>query len=190
MTRQIQIGDSVVDQFPAFAADGYTKVSGLTIFTATVWKDGIVQATAVAITEIGSSGDYRVAFTPDAVGFWRLEVLIDYNKDIWHAECEVGQDLVEFGASMADDDANVVFGVWLEIRGVRKANLDSMSAKIMDTEDNEIFDLGTDNTPTSDGVFRFSTAVSVLTKNVPYFLALVATEGSVVWNGNAGFVRV
>jgi len=120
MSRQIQIGDIVVDQFPALDFDGYSKVSGLAAFTASIWKDGVVQATPVTITEIGTNGDYKVSFTPDAAGFWRVEVLIDYNKDIWHNECEVGNDLVDFGASMADNDDEVFFGVWLEVRGQRR----------------------------------------------------------------------
>ncbi len=86
MTREIQIGDTVIDQFPVFASDGYTKVSGQTAFTFSVWKDAVVESVPVTISEIGITGDYKVEFEPDAEGLWRLEVLIDYNKDIWHMD--------------------------------------------------------------------------------------------------------
>jgi hypothetical protein len=89
MTRQIQIGDTVVDQFPVFSDDGYTKVSGQTSFVSSVWKDAVVEAVPVTISEIGSSGNYKVEFEPDDEGLWRVEVLIDYNKDIWYMDCLV-----------------------------------------------------------------------------------------------------
>lgn len=89
MTREIQIGDEVVDQFPVFDSNGYTKVSGQTSFAPSIWKDAVIKSIPVTVTEIGATGDYKVEFTPDAEGFWRLEVLINYNKDIWSVECDV-----------------------------------------------------------------------------------------------------
>jgi hypothetical protein len=89
MSREIRVGADVIDQFPIFGVDGYTKKSGETSFVSTVWKNGVVDSTAVAIAEIESSGEYRVEFVPDSVGFWMVEVLINYNKEIWNGEYDV-----------------------------------------------------------------------------------------------------
>ena len=86
MGREINLGDVVIDQFSVFASDGYTKVSGETVFTATVWKNGVVDGASVSIAEIGTSGEYKTEFTPDDEGFWTLEILIDYNDDIYFGE--------------------------------------------------------------------------------------------------------
>jgi hypothetical protein len=79
----------VTDQFPVFNFDGYTKRSGETSFSATVWKDGEVQLTPVSISEIGSSGEYKFRFTPNLVGWWKVEILVDFNKDVFASEYSV-----------------------------------------------------------------------------------------------------
>ena len=89
MTRQINLGDLVVDQFPVFNFDGYTKRSGETSFTKTVWKDGVVQSNPVSIAEIGSSGEYKWQFTPNSVGWWKVEVVVDFNKDVFSSDYSV-----------------------------------------------------------------------------------------------------
>lgn len=90
MSRQIEAGETVIDQFPVFEWDGYTKKSGETVFTTSLWKDGVSQpALPVTISEIGASGEYKVDFEPDDSGFWLLQVLIDYNKDVWKGEYDV-----------------------------------------------------------------------------------------------------
>lgn len=89
MGREIQIGSTVIDQFPVFDVDGYTKRSGETVFDSSVWKDGIEQSVPVTISEIGSSGEYKLSFIPTSNGYWKVEVLIDFNKEIWFAEYDV-----------------------------------------------------------------------------------------------------
>jgi hypothetical protein len=86
MTRQVKINESVIDQFPVFDFDGYTKKTGETSFTSTLWRDGAVKAISVNINEIGTSGEYKVDFIPDQEGFWKLEILVDYNKDTFAFE--------------------------------------------------------------------------------------------------------
>lgn len=88
MIREIKSGATAIDQFSAFEADGFTKRSGLTAgaFTPTVFRDGAIVADPVTISEIGASGEYKVLFTPGAVGYYDVQVLIDFNKDIWHSE--------------------------------------------------------------------------------------------------------
>jgi len=86
VTRQIKVNEVVIGQFPVFDFDGYTKKTGETAFTATLWRDAAVKAIAVNISEIGSSGEYEFDFTPDEEGYWKLEILIDYNKDVYGFE--------------------------------------------------------------------------------------------------------
>lgn len=86
MSRPIKVGEVVVDHFSVFDFDGYTKKTGETVFASTLWKNGVVSALPVAIAEIGSSGEYKIEFTPDTEGVWSVNVLIDYNKDWWGAE--------------------------------------------------------------------------------------------------------
>jgi len=81
MTRQVKINEAVIDQFPVFDFDGYTKLSGQT-FVSTVWKDAVVDGATVTITEIGSSGEYKMEFTPDSIGFWKVEVFVNTTKDV------------------------------------------------------------------------------------------------------------
>ena len=91
MSRQIYHGLPVIDQLPVYEPDGVTKRSGLTAadFTVAVWHDGAERpGFAVAITEIGS-GEYRVEFTPDATGYWVVEVANGYNTEIWVGEYDV-----------------------------------------------------------------------------------------------------
>jgi hypothetical protein len=82
----VKVAVDVIDQFSIFQNDGYSKKTGETIFTSKVWKDGVVQGTSVNISEIGTSGEYKVSFQPDSIGFWSVQVLVDYNKDIWVGE--------------------------------------------------------------------------------------------------------
>lgn len=83
--RELKRNALAVDQFPALEADGWNKRTGLVQpagFTETVWLDGVVVAVPVTITEIGTSGEYRMTFTPTADGFMVVEVLVDFNKDL------------------------------------------------------------------------------------------------------------
>lgn len=85
MMRELKRNVAAIDQFPALEADGYNKRTGLALpadFTVTVWLNGAVSALAPTITEIGTSGEYRVDFTPTTDGFLVVEVLIDFSKDL------------------------------------------------------------------------------------------------------------
>ena len=89
--RQAIPGEQIIDQFPVFEDDGYTKHSGLSngTFVKSVWKDGYPAAVTVVVSEIGSSGDYKTRFTPNTTGFWHVEVLNSYNYEIWALGAEV-----------------------------------------------------------------------------------------------------
>jgi hypothetical protein len=81
--REVLINVPVVDQFAAFENDGWNKRTGLVQpadFVEVVWNDAVVSAQAVTITEIGTSGEYAVSFTPNAAGLWVVQILVDFNK--------------------------------------------------------------------------------------------------------------
>jgi hypothetical protein len=88
--RPINPGDTVIDQFPVFEFDGYSKHSGLHLidFTITTYHAGVATPLSVSLAEIGTSGEYRIEYTPPGTGYWLVEILIDYNKDIWRSEVE------------------------------------------------------------------------------------------------------
>jgi hypothetical protein len=94
MSRQVETGVEVQDNFSAFEDDGYSKRSGLTAgggdFSVSVFKNGSLFSLAVTITEIGSTGEYRVKFTPPSDGYYSIQVLINFSKDIWEGEFTAG----------------------------------------------------------------------------------------------------
>jgi hypothetical protein len=83
--RELERNAAAIDQFPALEADGWNKRTGLVQpggFTESVWLDGAVHALTVTITEIGTSGEYRVDFVPATNGFLVVEILIDFSKEL------------------------------------------------------------------------------------------------------------
>ncbi len=91
--REIRVGIPAVDHFPAFEPDGFTKRSGLSAFTVSVFRDGAVDPLSVTIVEISSTGEYSVNFTPNAIGYWVVQVQIDFNGDIWEGSYQVVNQL-------------------------------------------------------------------------------------------------
>jgi len=81
-------GETIIDQFPVFNDDGYTTKTGLLAgdFTVSVYVDGASTSLTVTITEIGSTGNYRMSYSPPTEGYWNVQVLADFNKDIWVSE--------------------------------------------------------------------------------------------------------
>jgi len=190
MSREIIVGQTIYDQFPAWELNGFDKKSGLAgSFIVSIWRDGALQAVPVTITEIGSSGEYRTAFQPNAPGFWFLEVKIPYNRDVWKGEYASVGDL-KFGCSMGEDGAIFAANIWLNLDGQRLIDVDTMSAKIKDGGGFEIADLGTSSTPSSDGVFEFSCGSGVLDRHVPYLIEATATRDGATFHANLGFTRV
>ena len=188
--RNVSLGQPVIDQFPVYANDGYTKVSGETAFTVRIWKNAVPSAIASTVTEIGTSGEYKITFTPDSAGDWACTILANYNKSIWYGEYAVAKKDIEFTASMAEDGSTARFTVWGEDQAGRAAWLTGMTAEIRDSTGGLIASLGVGIGPTADGTFLFNCAASVLAYNTPYYLRIVATSGTITWNGNCGFVRV
>lgn len=56
--------------------DWYTKITGEAAnFAASVWLNGAADGETVTVAEVGVTGEYKVTFTPDAIGLWELEIL-------------------------------------------------------------------------------------------------------------------
>lgn len=115
MIREVEVGVPVIDQFPAFENDGYSKRSGLLAadFASTVYRDTSIVPLPVTIQEISGSGEYRTSFTPALSGLYEVQVLIDFNKQIWFAQyaavAELTHDLAEQARDQADKiDLSVV----------------------------------------------------------------------------------
>jgi len=81
----MKTGVEIVSVFSVFDIDGYSKKSGETSFVTILRKDGVDSGVSVSVSEIGSSGDYRVSFTPDTKGRWSLQVYSSYSHD-WFVE--------------------------------------------------------------------------------------------------------
>lgn len=85
MNRQVEPGLLTIDSFPAFESDGVSKRSGLSAsdFVISVYINGVESTMSVAVAEIGTTGDYSVAFTPPSPGYYEIQSRILFNNDIW-----------------------------------------------------------------------------------------------------------
>lgn len=187
-SRYIQVGTSILDQFPVWDIDGFSKVSGVTTFDVTIWQNGVETAIPYEITEIGASGEYLLSFTPESAGQWLAEVKIPLNKQIWNGEYVVHYGAEEEGEirfAMSDDGNNINILAWLEIDGQRSLAPIEMSAVIRE-KDTDVYDLGTDDAPDSNGVFAFSTPERLVSHH-RYYVAISATDGVRMWYANKGF---
>lgn len=108
--REVQVGSTVLDQFPAFEDDGYTKRSGLGPgdFTTTAFVNGGVASLSTTIGEIGATGEYYLSFTAPVVGFYELQVLVNFSKQIWHAQYQAVAELTHDLAGQARDQADKI----------------------------------------------------------------------------------
>jgi len=85
--RQVAINTEAVDQFSIWGLNGSTKISGLSSgdFNVFIYKEAEQQiGFPFSISEIDSLGEYKFAFTPDALGFWRAEVYYSSNNNGQH----------------------------------------------------------------------------------------------------------
>jgi hypothetical protein len=189
MTRSIKLGDTATDQFPVWHLTTVgTKVSGETAFTKRLWKDGVVDSETVTVAEIGSTGEYKVTFTPDDVGFWGLEIIPDYNSDSWYNEYEVVKPTLNIRASISGDDTTINVAIWFDQNGEPRTDLDGMAAEIIDQDGTQIVDMGSD-APNSEGISEFSAASGLLTADTPYLVKVTASKGSVTWTAMEGFTK-
>jgi hypothetical protein len=92
MSRQVETGSLVIDSFPVFEDDGYTAHSGLVPadFVIQTFVDGLEIAVPVSISEIGTTGNYEIEFTPTVDGLYQIQIHALYNDDIWGETYEAG----------------------------------------------------------------------------------------------------
>lgn len=138
--RAISPGDLVTDHFPALEDDGYSRRSGLTggDFTAEVFKDGVGDALSTSITEIASTGEYKLKYTPPSVGLWVVRVLIDFNKEIWASTVLSGISLVGIKAQADKIDIAPTIGPAAVTTG-------SLMDRMMNKSGAKSFNQGTDS---------------------------------------------
>lgn len=112
MSRSVQkVGVEIVETITVYDNTG-AEVTGLVDanFTKVLHKDGVASAVAVTVAEI-SGGDYKVTFTPDAAGAWRLLIQhATHNKKGWQATYDVSTG----GVLSTTDIATAVWDFVLE----------------------------------------------------------------------------
>jgi hypothetical protein len=184
---------SIVDTFPLYELDGTTKHSGVTGFTITVWHNGTVRALLdQAVTEIGSSGEYKFSCTALDVGYWSWEVTNTYNDDIYGGSQLVSASNVKFEMTASDNGVTSSFGIWMTKDGVRVTNLTGMSLTAH-TSDGTLINTFTPGVScTTEGVFTFSCSASKFSSDVEYYLSMTATRSTTEdsWSSNLGFTKV
>lgn len=188
--KTVDLGAAFVSHFPVFAADGVTKVSGETVFQATVWHNGAAAFVPVNITEIGVSGEYRVTCAPTAEGEWGVEVYTPNNGDLWGEDFTVRTPPMAWGLAAVDDNTTATFSLWLERDGQRQTDVEVMFAVVRDADGALVIDLGTDNAPTAEGVFTFSCPSAALPVAAEYHVDALATRGPASWYANLGFAKL
>jgi len=90
--RRVAINIQVFDQLTVFQEDGVTKRSGLLAsnFTTKVFQDNVeIVGFPVTVVEIGALGEYSITFTPNAIGFWIVEVTSAINQGVFRGEYDV-----------------------------------------------------------------------------------------------------
>lgn len=178
MSRQVQISSLAIDQFPVWELDGYSKKSGETVFTTTLWRDGVVSLIPVTIAEIGVSGEYRASFTPNLRGLWILEVKVPYNGQVWGQTFDVGSDHAESQLIVAYEETTdtLYMDVWLDRDGtsVPSAELVSCSIEVFDPDGVSVF-TASSNLPDPDGKFRMS-RVQILLDNRTYGARILVVD--------------
>lgn len=152
MTRQVKVGDTVIDQFPVFDFDGYSKVSGQTSFDTEVWKDGVAQGTSVTISEIGSSGEYKISLIPDSPGWWKVEVDVNYNHDVMVFEYQAASGSMDEVYSSVRRLLGLSHENIFIDNTVYDPNLQLLDARVRIFDTGEHCDLATDGGSETDGL--------------------------------------
>jgi len=189
MTIKVAPGSLFSDVFPIFEEDGITKHSGVVSFTTNLLKDGVVSVVPVTISEIGTAGDYKVSFTPNAVGVWIVHVFNTYDDVWWSSTVEAGYpdaftETTEARISVAFDDSvpRLYMEAWLE-RGevaIEKALLISCEVTLLDHTGAELF-TETSTTPKDDNHFSLSHDLSLTGDRVyNLIVTIIDSVGEVV----------
>ena len=178
MTQEAQVGVIIKDLFPIWEPDDYTKKSGETSFTTTLWKDGVVSSVSVSVTEIGTSGMYQASFTPDGIGSWYLEVKVPYNSYVWKGEYLVGLDHPTAQMNVAYDESTSIMymSVWMDREGESVPGSDHVSCEV------KLYDVGgtllftaTSSSIGADGRFHLQETLGLVSDRT-YSAIVVVTD--------------
>ena len=99
--RRVMARTPIVDHFPVYGEDGFTKVPDLgpEAFALVVFHDGEVAQVNVDVSQIpGSPGEYRLALTPMAAGFYEIEVAYEAGKQVYAEQYEATEAVVTGGS--------------------------------------------------------------------------------------------
>ena len=133
MTINASVGELVEIQFPAFDIDGITPLTGLVDgdFAKLLIVDNTVSAQVATVSEVGSTGRYVIAFTPNADGLWYAEVTTPVD-DIFADQVEVGPPPDDWLVAIAEEVWSTILpgGFPSTSAGYRLAMVDSNVADI------------------------------------------------------------
>jgi hypothetical protein len=186
------LGSVVTDHFPLYELDGTTKHSGITAFTTVIWLNGVVSAVVGTVAEIGTSGEYKVSFTPTSAGLWSWETTNTYNDDVYGGSCDVIAANVKFEMTASDNGVLASFGIWMTQDGVRVTNITTMTLTARSSSGSSINIFTPNSSCTTEGVFKFTCAAGFFTSDVEYYLDITATRTTPAgsWSSNLGFTKV
>lgn len=179
MAYLVDLGTTVVDTFPVFEPDGYTKKSGETSFSVTIYKDGVVNPLSSTISEIGSSGEYKISFLPDSVGSWKATVFVSYDRSWWGVDATVSVNhLSEAQINISFDDSvpRMYMEVWLDRGGQPVDQDDLISCEVIATDmAGLVLFTETSSTPKVDDHFSLQYDLG-LTDARPYALRVTVVD--------------
>lgn len=188
--RVHMLGEVLTAHFPLFEADDVTKKTGETSFVVTTWRDGALDPQPATVTEIGTTGEYTVAYTPPSVGPWEVEVFDPGTGARWREDVIVEQARAQWGFSASDDTVDISFSAWMGIDEQTVLDLDSLAAEVRTQDGSVVVALGTETVADANGVYRFVGDATLIPAGNEYYLALTATRGTVTWTGTLGFNKV
>ena len=139
--RLAKLGYIIINQIPAYESDGYSKRSGLTQsdFIVETFHDGEVVSLPVTITEIASTGEYRVSYAPTDVGYWLIDILINFNKAVWRLDVVINNSDIDSVKSQVDKiDLSATIGPATSESG-------SLVDRLMNKNSNKTYNQGTDS---------------------------------------------
>jgi hypothetical protein len=152
------VGELLRIHFPVFEEDGLTPSPGLlnTDFTKVLVRDTVSSALPVTVTEVGATGRYFAAFTPDQVGRWYLDVQTPF-EDVFGADILVttapGTRVVSsfaYNPTTLSLDGNV----WLERDGQLDTTAATATVAFYNSAGALLFPPLVDLVPDAQGVFR------------------------------------
>lgn len=174
-THVCSVGDSIVSQFPVFASDGISYLSGISpsSFQLSQFRNNVAVPVTASVAEIGATGVYQVTFSPSEPADWLILAKLDVTGDVWgthvKAYMKVAYSRAEAQLNVAydEDSAMLYMEAWLERDGeLVTLGLASATVTIYDITGVALF-TEVSAAPKVDGRFSLSRTIA-LTENQPY----------------------